>query len=55
MILSKLTQCYRISVAEKSVLVTRNQVRLTKITSHLQQRSNRQLLHSIGEFLNAYN
>ena len=51
MILSKLTQCYRISVAEKSVLVTRNQVRLVKITSHLQQRSNRQILHSLEEFL----
>lgn len=51
MILSKLTQCYRISVAEKSVLVTRNQVRLTKIASHLQQASNRQILNALGEYL----
>lgn len=53
--LSKLTHCYQLSIAEKSVTKTRNQVRLTKIASHLQQHSNRQLLHSIGEFLNAYN
>lgn len=50
--LTKLTQCYQLSIAEKSVTKTRNQANLTRIASTLQQRSNRQLLQSLGEYLN---
>jgi hypothetical protein len=50
--ITKLTQCYQLSIAEKNVTKTRNQVNLVKIASTLQQVSNRQILHSIGEFLN---
>jgi UDP-galactopyranose mutase len=50
--LSKLTHCYQLSIAEKSVTKTRNQVNLVKIASHLQQVSNHQILQSLGEFLN---
>lgn len=53
--LSKLTHYYQLSIAEKSVTKTRNQANLVKITSHLQQVSNRQILHSIGEYLNDNN
>jgi hypothetical protein len=49
--LSKLTHAYNISLAEKEATKTRNQVNLTRIASTLQQHSNRQILHSIGEFL----
>jgi hypothetical protein len=51
--LSKLTRSYHIGVAEKEANKERNQANLTRIASHLQQASNRQILHSIGEFLNA--
>ena len=55
MILSKLTRAYHIGVSEKQAVKARNQTNLCRVASHLQQRSNRQILHSIGEFLNAYN
>jgi hypothetical protein len=50
--LTKLTRCYQLSIAEKNITKTRNQVNLVKIASHLQQVSNRQILQSLGEFLN---
>lgn len=50
--ITKLTHCYQLSLAEKSVTKTRNQVNLTRIASTLQQRSNNSLLASIGDFLN---
>jgi hypothetical protein len=50
--LSKLTSAYHIGLAEKRSNKTRNQANLTRIASHLQQRSNRQIIASIGEFLN---
>jgi hypothetical protein len=50
--LSKLTNSYHIGVAEKEATKTRNQANLTRIASTLQQRSNRQILQSLGEFLN---
>lgn len=53
--LTKLTLSYHIGVAEKQAAKTRNQVNLVKIASHLQQVSNRQILHSIGEYLNDNN
>jgi hypothetical protein len=49
--LTKLTQSYHISLAEKQAAKTRNQANLTRIASTLQQRSNRQILHSLEEFL----
>jgi hypothetical protein len=51
--LAKLTRSYHIGVAEKKTNKARNESNLTRIASHLQQRSNRQILHSLGEFLNA--
>ena len=50
--LSKLTRSYHIGVAEKEAAKTHNQANLTRIASTLQQVSNRQILHSIGEYLN---
>ena len=50
--LTKLTHSYHIGVAEKEAAKTRNQANLTRIASHLQQVSNAQCLHAIGEFLN---
>jgi hypothetical protein len=50
--LAKLTHSYHISLAEKQATKTRNQANLTRIASALQQHSNRQILQSIGEFLN---
>jgi hypothetical protein len=50
--LAKLTHSYHISLAEKEATKTRNQANLTRIASHLQQVSNRQILHSLGEYLN---
>jgi hypothetical protein len=51
--LTKLTHSYHIGVAEKEANKAKNEPNLTRIASHLQQVSNRQILHSIGEFLNA--
>ena len=50
--LTKLTHSYHIGVAEKEANKAKNEPNLTRIASHLQQVSNRQILHSIGEFLN---
>jgi hypothetical protein len=50
--LTKLTHSYHIGVAEKEANKAKNEPNLTRIASHLQQRSNRQILQSIGEFLN---
>ena len=50
--LAKLANSYHIGVAEKEAAKAHNQANLTRIVSALQQRSNRQILHSIGEFLN---
>ena len=51
--LSKLTYSYHIGVAEKRSNKARNETNLTRIASTLQQRSNAQLLASIGDFLDA--
>ena len=51
--LTKLTRSYHIGVTEKEALKLRNRSNLTRISSTLQQRSNAQILYSIGEFLNA--
>lgn len=51
--LYKLTHSYHIGVAEKKAVKARNQANLTRIASTLQQRSNRQTLVSIGEYLDA--
>lgn len=51
--LAKLAHICHISLAEKEAAKTRNQANLTRIASTLQQVSNRQILHSLGEFLNA--
>ena len=40
--------------SEKEALKLRNRVHLTRIASTLQQVSNRQILQSLGEFLNVY-
>lgn len=52
--LSKLTHSYNLALADKQALKTRNQVNLTHIATTLQQVSNRQLLQSLGEYLNDY-
>jgi hypothetical protein len=52
--LTKLTIAYHIGVSEKEATKAKNRANLTRIASHLQQRSNRQLLQSLGEYLNAY-
>lgn len=51
--LSKLSHSYHIGVAEKEALRLRNRINLTRIASHLQQRSNAQILQSLGEYLDA--
>lgn len=53
--LSKLSHSYHIGVAEKEANKAKNQANLTRIASALQQRSNRQILHSLGEYLNVTN
>jgi hypothetical protein len=50
--LAKLTRAYHIGVAEKQAVKARNQTNLCRVVSHLQQRSNRQILHSLEEYLN---
>jgi hypothetical protein len=50
--LTKLTHSYHIGVAEKEANKAKNEPNLTRIASALQQHSNRQILQSIGEFLN---
>jgi hypothetical protein len=50
--LTKLTHAYHIGVAEKRSSKARNEVNLTRIASTLQQRSDAQILQSLGEFLN---
>lgn len=50
--LDKLTHSYHIEVVEKEALRLRNRSNLIRIGSTLQQVSNRQILQSLGEFLN---
>jgi len=50
--LAKLTHIYQSVLAEKQTLKIRNRAKLTRIASTLQQVSNRQLLQSLGEYLN---
>lgn len=51
--LTKLTCAYHIGVTEKEALRLRNRVYLTRIALTLQQVSNRQILRSLGEYLDA--
>jgi hypothetical protein len=53
--LTRLQAAYHNAVIAKQANKTKNQANLTRIASHLQQASNRQILHSIGEYLNVSN